>query len=571
MQTRAIGPRPTGASAHMETAAATADPGWGLREVTGVADGVRSGRRARPLANAGMGVKIGLIVAVLAVSAVAVGVVAVTRLANVYAQGERIASASLRATTDLGRLRDLAQQARILARDAVIAPDDAATRDVRSKIQRNDGEFDDALTRYRGEAADPAAVRRFEELWAQYRQLRDTRLLPAAESNDFRAAATILNTQTVPITTKAFTELDTANAAERADADAIVAAARDAYRTARTLILLVLGAGLLAALALAWYVTRLVLRPLRTVSRVLDAVAEGNLTEVAAVGSRDEIGRMAHALDRANDRTRQVVQAFTETAHTLASSAEELSATSRQIAGAADEASGQAGVVSTAAEQVSANVQTVAASSEQMTASIAEIARNAADAAKVANQAVDTAQAATTTVAKLGESSQEVGNVIKVITSIAEQTNLLALNATIEAARAGDAGKGFAVVANEVKDLAQETAKATDEIGQRIVAIQDDVHQAVSAIAQISEVIARIDQFQTTIAAAVEEQTATTQEIGRNIAEAASGSGEIARNILGVASASQTTNHSVTQSQTATADVARMATELQRLATQFRV
>ncbi|UWZ37078.1 methyl-accepting chemotaxis protein [Dactylosporangium roseum] len=518
-----------------------------------------------------MGLKIGLIVAVLAVTAIAVGVVAVIRLADVYAQGERIANDGLRATADLGQLRDLAQQARTLSRDVVLAPDPATARDVKAKMQSNDSKFDDALARYRGEAADPAAIQRFGELWAQYRQIRDTVLMPAAEANDFRAAVTIQRTQTSPVTTKAFAELDAASAAEQANADAIIASALDTYRTARTVILVVLGAGLLAALALAWYVTRLVLQPLRTVSRVLDAVAEGNLTEIAAVGSRDEIGRMAHALDRANERTRQVVQAFTETANTLASSAEELSATSRQIAGAADEASGRAGVVSTAAEQVSANVQTVAASSEQMTASIAEIARNAADAVKVANQAVDTAQDATTTVAKLGESSQEVGNVIKVITSIAEQTNLLALNATIEAARAGDAGKGFAVVANEVKDLAQETAKATDEIGQRIVAIQGDVHQAVSAIAQISEVIARIDQFQTTIAAAVEQQTATTQEIGRNIAEAASGSGEIARNILGVASASQTTTHSVTQSQTATTDVARMATELQRLASQFRV
>ncbi|GAA0724052.1 hypothetical protein GCM10010199_33220 [Dactylosporangium roseum] len=539
--------------------------------MAGVADGIKSGGRGRPLANAGMGLKIGLIVAVLAVTAIAVGVVAVIRLADVYAQGERIANDGLRATADLGQLRDLAQQARTLSRDVVLAPDPATARDVKAKMQSNDSKFDDALARYRGEAADPAAIQRFGELWAQYRQIRDTVLMPAAEANDFRAAVTIQRTQTSPVTTKAFAELDAASAAEQANADAIIASALDTYRTARTVILVVLGAGLLAALALAWYVTRLVLQPLRTVSRVLDAVAEGNLTEIAAVGSRDEIGRMAHALDRANERTRQVVQAFTETANTLASSAEELSATSRQIAGAADEASGRAGVVSTAAEQVSANVQTVAASSEQMTASIAEIARNAADAVKVANQAVDTAQDATTTVAKLGESSQEVGNVIKVITSIAEQTNLLALNATIEAARAGDAGKGFAVVANEVKDLAQETAKATDEIGQRIVAIQGDVHQAVSAIAQISEVIARIDQFQTTIAAAVEQQTATTQEIGRNIAEAASGSGEIARNILGVASASQTTTHSVTQSQTATTDVARMATELQRLASQFRV
>jgi methyl-accepting chemotaxis protein len=216
-------------------------------------------------------------------------------------------------------------------------------------------------------------------------------------------------------------------------------------------------------------------------------------------------------------------------------------------------------------------VQTVAASSEQMTASISEIARNATDAAQVAGQAVNSAEGAGTTMSALGRSSEEIGNVIKVITSIAEQTNLLALNATIEAARAGEAGKGFAVVASEVKDLAQETAKATDEIGQRIVGIQGDIGNAVSAITDISAVIARIDQFQTTIAAAVEQQTATTQEIGRNIAEAATGAADIARNISGVATAAETTTEGVTQSQVATAEVARMSTELQQLASQFQV
>jgi methyl-accepting chemotaxis protein len=206
-----------------------------------------------------------------------------------------------------------------------------------------------------------------------------------------------------------------------------------------------------------------------------------------------------------------------------------------------------------------------------MTASISEIARNATDAAQVAGQAVQNAHTASATMTTLGRSSEEVGNVIKVITSIAEQTNLLALNATIEAARAGEAGKGFAVVASEVKDLAQETAKATEEIGQRIVAIQNDIGSAVTAITDISQVIARIDQFQTTIAAAVEQQTATTQEIGRNIAEAATGATDIARNIVGVASASETTTEGVGQSQVATAEVARMSTELQQLASQFRV
>ena len=175
-----------------------------------------------------------------------------------------------------------------------------------------------------------------------------------------------------------------------------------------------------------------------------------------------------------------------------------------------------------------------------------------------------------TTVAKLGESSAEIGNVIKVINAIAEQTNLLALNATIEAARAGEAGKGFAVVASEVKELARETSKATDDIGGRIDAIQADTRAAVAAIDQIATIIEQINDTQSTIASAIEEQTATTNEMSRNVSEAATGSTEIASNITRVAQAAADTTAAVGSSSAAAVEVARMATELQRLVGQFR-
>ena len=243
---------------------------------------------------------------------------------------------------------------------------------------------------------------------------------------------------------------------------------------------------------------------------------------------------MAASLDSAQATLREVMATVVGSADAVAASSEELSASSGQIAASAEETSAQSGVVASAAEEVSRSVETVAAGAEQMGASIREIASNAAEASEVASRAVEAAATTKATVDKLGQSSAEIGNVVKVITSIAEQTNLLALNATIEAARAGEAGKGFAVVANEVKELAQETAKATEDIAKRVLAIQGDTTAAVAAIDEISAVVAQISDRQTTIASAVEEQTATTSEMSRSVQEAAGGTGQIAANITGV-------------------------------------
>ncbi len=303
---------------------------------------------------------------------------------------------------------------------------------------------------------------------------------------------------------------------------------------------LTMGGTALAAVAVgifvAVFLSRRISGATQSVLAQAQAIAAGDLTrDEINIRSKDELGDLADAINKMSVSLKSMILAITENSVQVASASEELNSTSQQITANSEETSAQADVVSKAAQQVSQNLQTVATGAEEMGASIKEIAKNATEAAKVATSAVKVAETTTATVSKLGESSTEIGQVIKVITSIAQQTNLLALNATIEAARAGEAGKGFAVVANEVKELAKETAKATEDISRKIEAIQTDTKAAVDAIGTISGVINQINDISGTIATAVEEQNATTNEMSRNVSEAAQSSGEITSNISGVA------------------------------------
>ena len=330
----------------------------------------------------------------------------------------------------------------------------------------------------------------------------------------------------------------------------------------RTVVMVMSVVGIVVAGALGWFVARRVKRAAGVLKRSIDALAEGDLTMTADVTSSDEIGDMAAALSTAQTSLRTTMSEVVASAQTVAAAAEELSAANAQVSSSSQETSAQAGVVSNAAEEVSTSVQTVASGAEEMSASIKEIAHNAHEAARVASQATEVATATNAQIARLGESSMEIGNVVKVITSIAEQTNLLALNATIEAARAGEAGKGFAVVASEVKDLAQETARATEDVARRIEAIQQDTTGAVAAIGQISAVVKEINDFQMTIASAVEEQTATTNEMGRSAAEAATGTSDIALNISAVASSAHDSSNVLDQIGRSVSELAELSATL---------
>ena len=325
------------------------------------------------------------------------------------------------------------------------------------------------------------------------------------------------------------------------------------------------------SVALGLLMNRAITGPIIDAAGAVQAASRGDLTQSVRVQSTDEIGEMARNLTTLFGSLRGSITEIMGKAHLLNHSADSLNDISSQMSASSEETVSQANVVSAASEEISVTVAQVVNGADQMLASIREISRNANDSAVVSRNAVATAERTSATVARLGQSSEEIGKVIKVITSIAEQTNLLALNATIEAARAGESGKGFAVVANEVKELAKATAKATEEISRRIEAIQGDTRGAVEAIGEISGVITRINDFTTTIASAVEEQTLTTNEMARNLGEASRGVTDITSNISGVAQAAQGVSVCAQQTKTAAADLQGAAGVLRELMSLYRV
>ncbi|MFF5228042.1 methyl-accepting chemotaxis protein [Dactylosporangium sp. NPDC000521] len=452
------------------------------------------------------------------------------------------------------------------------------TADTRAAFLQSMRDFStelDAMARLPLPAADRAAVGAIRQAFDDFKAL-DDRVIAAYRAGtpqQVKAANDLVVGEGLEVYARISDPVDQLLAAAQQRSAAADKAARSTASRTGSLANIVGSAALVLAVAMALALSVSILRPLRALHERLSDIAEGegDLTHRLAVSGNDEFTTVSREFNTFVDKIAATVRAISGSASTVAVASERLSDTSTRIMTSAQQTSTRSGLIVASADEVSDNVRTAATGAEHMSASIQEIAGTAADAARIGGQTTELTQSAHDLIGRLSGSSQQIGNVVTVINDIAAQTNLLALNATIEAARAGEAGKGFAVVATEVKDLAQETGRATGDIASKVQSIQADTMAATEAITRIVEITGRLGDYQNTIAAAVEQQNATTTEIGRNISQAAAGSADIAANIATISDAARITTSGVEETRTAAEELSAMSRELRALVGQFRV
>ena len=497
--------------------------------------------------------KILLVVLIANILAIAVGVVGLVGANAVYDKADAIYDRGLVPAQTVAKVHVAFMQMRFdsLSRGSSSSPEIAAKYD--QAVTDDDKLVARLISEYRAHAGAGeyrSLIDKIDANWGKYREIR-------SRGDQLRAAI--------------LAALDKLTQMSNEAARTRLEAAKAAHRKARLWIILMLCSGLAITVSLALLISAQLIRQLRGVRNVLTAVANRDLTHQVEITTRDEVGDMAEALRNAIHHMQTTLRTLRDSSHHLVTYVGSLEQASTTLTESAESSSHQIGSMNAAIESASESAQAVADGTEEMNAAIREISGTTTEALHLAGQAVTESTRAKQTVDRLRDSSVEIGKVIEVISAIAEQTNLLALNATIEAARAGETGKGFAVVAGEVKDLSQETARATEEISQRIKAIQSDALSAAQDISSIDTIIEKMNDFQSVISSAVNQQGATTATIAANFENLASATRGISDSMQEITSSMDTTRSGAATTQESAAELAKMSAELDAVVTEYRI
>ncbi|EME68325.1 methyl-accepting chemotaxis protein [Paramagnetospirillum caucaseum] len=522
-------------------------------------------------------------------------------LSRMHDSFKGVAQDTTKALSDLSGVVDALHRIRIRTVSATVERDSAKVAALRDEFRKQMSDLDKAWASYASSqmtAQEAALARDAEAGFKLYRAYLTSNWDRITAGDQEGARIDLLGPGTEQFR-KAATPLRKLMDYQREEANASFLEGEANYASDRTVSFSLVGLGIILGVVLSTLIARSVSVPIHQITSVMQSLAEGDVSiNVFGTERKDEAGQIARAVEvfkrnaidksrveteaadaklRADQQLRSEMQrlagefesSVATVVDNVAGASSDMELTAQTMSSLSGQVSAQANAVAAASEQASANVQTVAAAAEELSASVSEIGRQVSDAARVARNAVDEASHADTIVHGLSEAVGRIGEVVKLINDIASQTNLLALNATIEAARAGEAGKGFAVVANEVKSLANQTARATDEIAQQINTVQTETGRAVGAIQSVNSTIGRIDEISSAIASAVEQQSAATQEIARNVEEAARGTQEVSSNIGGVTSAASETGQSSAMVLCAAQKLSSESASLRRLVGDF--